>query len=273
MKMNARFRFIALVTILGGMVSLPATTNAADPQPQPQAHAHNDYEHDRPLLDALDHGFCSVEADVYAIDGELRVAHDRIKTKAGKTLEKLYLDPLLARVKQNGGRVFKDGPPFSLLIDFKTAGAPTYALLRKTLANYRSMLVAKSADEPAAISIVISGNRPFDIVDADADRLCGLDGRLSDLDSKRTGSLMPMISDNWKNYFKWRGEGEISADELAKLREAVAKSHAAGRRIRFWATPENEKMWTVLQEAGVDHINTDQLARLQAFLLKQPVTP
>src|SRR4030095_12119754 len=41
-----------------------------------RAHAHNDYEHTRPLLDALEQGFCSVEADIYLIDGELRVAHD-----------------------------------------------------------------------------------------------------------------------------------------------------------------------------------------------------
>src|SRR5436190_12307328 len=33
------------------------------PKPLPQLHAHNDYEHKRPLFDALDHGFCSVEAD------------------------------------------------------------------------------------------------------------------------------------------------------------------------------------------------------------------
>src|SRR5690242_5509037 len=44
--------------------------------PLTRAHAHNDYEHTRPLLDALDQGFCSVEADVWLIDGELRVAHD-----------------------------------------------------------------------------------------------------------------------------------------------------------------------------------------------------
>jgi hypothetical protein len=35
------------------------------------AHAHNDYLHQRPLLDALDHGFCSVEADIFLVDGEL----------------------------------------------------------------------------------------------------------------------------------------------------------------------------------------------------------
>ena len=36
-----------------------------------QAHAHNDYEHARPLHDALEHGFWSVEADIYLVDGEL----------------------------------------------------------------------------------------------------------------------------------------------------------------------------------------------------------
>ena len=35
------------------------------------AHAHNDYEHDRPLHEALDNQFVSVEADVFMIDGNL----------------------------------------------------------------------------------------------------------------------------------------------------------------------------------------------------------
>ena len=234
--------------------------------PQPQAHAHNDYEHDRPLLDALSHGFCSVESDVFAIDGELRVAHDRKDTKPGKTLQKLYLDPLRARVKKNGGRVYKDGPLFTLLIDFKTRGEPTYKLLSKVLQDYRELLVPKKEGEQPAVSIVISGNRPFDLVEADKDRLCGIDGRLKDLDSKMSKELMPLISDNWRSHFKWRGEGEISEKDKAKLLDAVKKSHDAGRRIRFWATPENERLWEVLAAAGVDHINTDQLAQLEKFL-------
>jgi hypothetical protein len=60
--------------------------HAAEPKPLVRAHAHNDYEHARPLFDALDRGFCSVEADVYLIDGELLVAHDRKDVKAGRTL-------------------------------------------------------------------------------------------------------------------------------------------------------------------------------------------
>ena len=38
------------------------------------AHAHNDYMHERPLFDALDNGFRSIEADVFAIGDSLHVA-------------------------------------------------------------------------------------------------------------------------------------------------------------------------------------------------------
>ena len=43
--------------------------------PLPRAHAHNDYYHRRPLLDALDQGFCSVEADIYLVEDRLLVGH------------------------------------------------------------------------------------------------------------------------------------------------------------------------------------------------------
>ncbi len=109
----------------------------------------------------------------------------------------------------------------------------------------------------------------METISADQDRLCGIDGRLSDLQTKMPADLMPLISDNWRTHFRWRGEGEMPADEQEKLESAVQQAHAAGRRIRFWATPENEQFWKVLARAGVDHINTDQLARLEKFLRTQ----
>src|SRR5258708_22839685 len=90
---------------------------SAQPVPLTRVHAHNDYEHKRPLLDALDHGFCSVEADIYLVDGQLLVAHMRKDVKPTRTLEKLYLEPLRERVKQNHGHVYPGGPEVTLLID------------------------------------------------------------------------------------------------------------------------------------------------------------
>jgi glycerophosphoryl diester phosphodiesterase len=83
---------------------------------------------------------------------------------------------------------------------------------------------------------------------------------------------MPLVSDNWRTHFKWRGEGPIGEAELKKLNDAVAKAHAGGRRIRFWATTDNVAMWRELQAAGVDMINTDDLAGLEGFLRGQSAT-
>jgi hypothetical protein len=112
----------------------------AQPTPLIRAHAHNDYEHARPLLDALDHGFCSVEADIFLIEGRLLVAHDRGDVKPERTLQALYLDPLRECVRQNRGRVYTNGPEFSLLIDIKDKWQETYPVLRKVLEGYADIL-------------------------------------------------------------------------------------------------------------------------------------
>src|SRR5438876_12079434 len=106
--MRGRFTFAAFLLLLVGC--------AAEPTPLIHAHAHNDYEHPRPLFDALDCGFCSIEADVYLIDGQLVVAHDVDKAVSSRTLEKLYLKPLRDRVQHHGGRVYRGGPSVTLLV-------------------------------------------------------------------------------------------------------------------------------------------------------------
>ena len=43
--------------------------------PLSHGHAHNDYVHARPLFEALESGFTSIEIDVYLYKGELKVSH------------------------------------------------------------------------------------------------------------------------------------------------------------------------------------------------------
>src|SRR5215510_9443165 len=135
----------------------------AAPQATPltNAHAHNDYEHTRPLLDALDHGFCSVEADIHLVDGQLLVAHGRSQVKTERTLEALYLDPLRERVKKNGGRVFLNGPEFILLIDIKADWHATYPVLREKLKQYSDILSTfrDGSKQTNAILAILTGNR------------------------------------------------------------------------------------------------------------------
>ena len=239
---------------------------AADPLPQ--AHAHNDYLHARPLLDALAHGFCSVEADIYLVDGQLLVAHEAKELKAGHTLQKLYLDPLAQRAREHGGHIYPNGPTFRLLIDIKSEASATYRALHDVLSDYANMLttVDKRQVKQGAVDVVISGNRPHALVASQSVRYCGIDGRLSDLDSDQPAHLLPMISDNWTLHFTWRGAGEISEPERQKLKRIVESAHAKQRVVRFWATPDDAALWRVLVDEKVDLINTDDLAGLATFL-------
>src|SRR5947207_10532669 len=122
--------FVALVLL----TAICSDSSRSDSQSEPfkivvpliRAHAHNDYEQKRPLFDALERGFCSIEADVWLVDGRLLVAHDRKNARPERTLEALYLDPLRERILQNGGRVYRDGPTVTLLIDVKSDATNTY---------------------------------------------------------------------------------------------------------------------------------------------------
>ncbi len=233
------------------------------------AHAHNDYEHTRPLLDALDHGFCSVEADVWLVEGQLLVAHTSKAVRKDRTLQRLYLDPLRERVEKNGGRVYAGGPTVTLLIDFKSAATNTYRALLTALKPYEKMLTTFYPDRTAtnAITVIISGNRPREWMAAEPVRRAGYDGHLDELESAASPQLMPLISDNWAKHFKWRGQEALPAEERSKLKALVAKAHAQGKRIRFWNIPDTPVAWTALLEAGVDLINTDKLDGFRAFYL------
>ncbi len=258
-------RVVVLVSVVAQCIA--ATTCVAETNSLPRAHAHNDYRHDRPLLDALDNGFCSVEADIYLIDGRLLVAHDRIDVRQERTLEKLYLDPLKQRVEERAGWVHEPGQSVLLLIDIKSNGPQTYQVLRNTLSTYPELFQKRQGDQHPPVRVVISGNRPIEEIANDTTRIAGIDGRLNELEEGRSPDLMPLVSGNWRDSFAWRGEGELPPQQRQKLRQLVADVHQRGYLLRFWAVPDQPKAWNELYEAGVDLINTDDLPGLRKFLL------
>jgi len=268
MKTVPRFRALFLVASCLVLCEIPLP---AQPSPLPQAHSHNDYAHQRPLLDALEQGFCSVEADIWLVEGELLVAHDRGAVKNERTLQALYLDPLQRRIRENKGRVYLHGPPCRLLIDVKSDAGTTYAALRDVLLHYREILTAFTPTNTVtnALTVILSGNRATSTLAAEPLRYAAIDGRLPDLEAGASPQLIPLISDNWALHFRWRGTGPLPEAEQQKLNRIVEQAHRQGRLIRFWAAPDNPAGWQEFRKAGVDVINTDDLAGLRAFLLKK----
>lgn len=259
----------------------PASAREHPTRPLSQAHAHNDYEHDRPLLDALDHGFTSVEADIYLVGDQLLIGHDPADLRPDRTLRGLYLQPLAERVRANRGSVHPGSRrPVQLLVDIKNTGTATYTRLHEVLAGYRWMLstYAFGHVREGAVTVVISGDRPRALMADQAVRYAFYDGRLPDLGTGVPASFMPLISDNWTNHFTWQGAGPMPAVERDRLRRIVVAAHGTRHRIRFWATPDapgaqRDAVWRELLDAGVDHLNTDDLAGLESFLRARRADP
>ncbi|MFF2227356.1 phosphatidylinositol-specific phospholipase C/glycerophosphodiester phosphodiesterase family protein [Streptomyces globisporus] len=271
---------VALATAAAG-VAVPTATAAAaparprGPRPLRHAHAHNDYLHPRPLHDALAHGFTSVEADIFLVDGELLVAHEPATLDPTRTLASLYLDPLAALVRAGHGSVHPHHrTPLQLLIDIKADGVAAYHELDRQLRRHQRMLTRYQHGRvvPRAVTAVISGDRAARApMEAQRTRLAFYDGRLDDLGTPAPASFAPLVSANWTQNFSWLGTGPFPRAERDRLRTLVTTAHREGRRIRFWATPdvagpERKAVWSELLAAGVDHLNTDDLAGLEEFL-------
>ncbi len=238
------------------------------------AHSHNDYEHAKPLLDAKDYKFKSIEVDVFSKGDSLFLAHDSNQIRSGKTLRKLYLDPLKKLISKNNGSVYGEGTELVLLVDIKDDGLITYKLLHQILESYKGMITSYNSGikNPRSIAVIVSGNRPFEYIQDQVVRYACYDGRISDIDSGIASSLMPLVSDNWQRHFKWDGKGEMPAAEKDQLLLIVQKAHENGYMLRFWATPdrpgtERDAVWNELKNANVDLIGSDDLKGLQAFFL------
>lgn len=280
MALTTRRRALTtFATALAGTVAVPAYAQASErkhgPRPLWRAHAHNDYLHPRPLFDALDHRFGSLEADIFLVGDQLLVAHDAVELDPARTLESLYLDPLARRVKANHGSVYRGyRKPIQLLIDLKTEGSSTYLELDRHLRRYKHLFTTYAYGRvfPGPVTAVISGDRAARIpMEAQTVRRAFYDGRLADLGSPAPASFIPLISDNWTLNFTWQGIGPFPEAERQKLRSIISAAHSRRQKVRFWATPDlagpaRDALWGELLAADVDYLNTDDLAGLEKFL-------
>ncbi len=261
--------FIPVIALIVGTLFGANLSAAKQENAYVHAHAHNDYEHDRPLMDALDNRFHSVEADIWLVDGEIVVAHDKGDWRG--SLKELYLDPLKKRVAENGS-VQGDGEPFYLWVDIKDGHDDLHAVLVDLLDDYK-MLTRFTDDEvqEGPVTVVLTGDAKSKeslVEKYDHRPFCRDSNHYSEDDSEGDNKWR-WFALRWWSYMDWEGNDDITAEEKAKLKMIVDDIHSKGRKVRFYATPETEKYWTLALEVGIDHINTDDLERLNEFLAKR----
>ncbi|MEO6837907.1 MAG: phosphatidylinositol-specific phospholipase C/glycerophosphodiester phosphodiesterase family protein [Ginsengibacter sp.] len=222
------------------------------------AHAHNDYLHPIPFYTAWNAGFGSIEADVFPVNGILLVAHDKKAIQTQRTLENLYIDPLLKELKKNGNR------KVNLLIDIKENYKESLILLQKELKPLKKYLFTETNKKP--LTILISGERPPPSEYKNYPRYIFFDDDLRLFHTPGEWKRVGLVSLSFERYSWWNGENTIPEKDKNSLIQVIDSVHNAGKKIRFWAAPDNENSWNLQMKLGVDLIGTDQIESFSKFL-------
>ncbi len=240
--------------------------------PLKQGLAENDFAQDRPLQTALELGFRAIDIDVFLSGNQLKVGHSLLDLKSKGTFESLYLAPLKKLIDSKSDLIRNGEEPLLLFVVPKSDGRLSYKALRPLLEKYADILtsVTDKKQSLGPVSIILGGDSPRDIIASENPRYVSLDGRMSDIENNAPLHLISTISLRWSTYYNWKGGLEIQPAERAKLIAMIERVHKSNRKIRFWSTPDSERVWTVLQAAKVDWIGAEQYGMLHKFLTPAP---
>jgi alkaline phosphatase len=222
-------------------------------------HSHNDYEQKQPFSAAYNLGFDSIEADLYLKDGELCVAHNLKDISAERTLRKLYIEPLLAKIKENGGYPYPNKKPLHLLLDLKTQGKEIMQVLDIQLKPYKKEL--------SHVIISISGDMPKPEEFKNYDKMFSFDGRRNLTYSKKAFKRIYIVSASAIDFGKyWAGKQALPQEVADKISVFVKEMHAKNKKVRLWGTPNTTLCYETLKALQVDVIGTDDLPLLRNFI-------
>lgn len=224
-------------------------------------HSHNDYEQTVPLMDALGAGAGSVEIDVVLQNNQLYVAHEAASVNTTHTIEALYFEPL-QRVSDLSLLQLQD---LQLVIDFKSDGVQSMAVLLPILKQYEKLLVDNK------ISVVISGNKPNLSAFTSYPAYVYADYQsTAEIKDEKLWKKVAMMSFSFKDYSVWNGLGRLTREDKTRLEKIIATAHQKGKPIRFWASPDTKTAWNAFIDLGVDYINTDKPATFKTHVAKRP---
>jgi alkaline phosphatase len=221
-------------------------------------HSHNDYMNDMPFRRAFNNRLGSIEADVFPVNGVLVVAHSKKEIEPSRTLKGLYLEPLLKELAADPSQHVR------LLIDIKENYQLSLSLLVKELAHLKPYL--STPEEGKAVVILISGSRPTPAEYKNYPPYIFFDDDLKLPHDAAAWQRVGLVSLQFSRYSAWKGESALEKKDRKKLKHTIDSVHLAGKAIRFWGAPDNEKAWKTQMKLGVDLIGTDKIDEISSFL-------
>lgn len=221
------------------------------------AHSHNDYNQRTAFYAAFKNGFASIEADIFAVNGQLLVAHDKTNIRPDRTLQTLYLEPIANGLKKDSARRLQ------LLIDLKENGDSVLPLLIRQLQPLQPFYSG------GRLRVLISGNRPLPSNYNRYPDFIFFDDDLVHEHTREQWARVGLVSLKFSLFATWKGTGVIPEEDEDRLRRIIHSVHASGKRIRFWDAPDTVAAWQEQVKLGVDFIGTDSIEKLAHFLKRQ----
>ena len=206
----------------------------------------------------------------------------------GRTLRRLVLSPLFARIRDNGGRLTDDQQvPFRLVVEFtgavRDAGTllHAYRMLDQQLRDHVELLSRCEGDHPVPGAVTVSVAGIVDVrglLAAQDRRYAFAEGSFDDIGAPYApATLVPVISEPWTRRFGWDGREPIPAEERHLLHAMVRSAHDDGRTVRISGLPTGSRraraaVWAELGAAGVDVIADADQGGLARHLRRHPVS-
>ncbi len=234
---------------------------------QPLVHSHNDYAQEKPFRGAFRAGANSIEADVWCVDGDLYVSHDRKDIRSGRTLRKMYLKPLRRALRT--GRPHQT--PLQLMVDVKN-GKEALDCLVGIIEKEGFRPCFDTALNPAAIRLTITCGADLSPWWTSYPDYVFFDARPGDALTDAQWQKVSMISQARTRFTKWNGDGEMPAADQERIRTAAAKAHERGLPFRLWGFPDGPAAWELSLDLGMDYINSDHPTTVVRWLRDRNVT-
>ncbi|KAK9457904.1 hypothetical protein V1511DRAFT_485207 [Dipodascopsis uninucleata] len=255
-----------------------------------QIHSHNDYWRDVPLLTALSYGVQSVEADVWLYGEKLYVGHHEAALTSERTFDSLYINPLIsildAANPNNSFTADQTSPngvfdtdwtaTLYLFVDLKTAGNTTFPYIVKALQPLREkgyLTYFNGTDIVyGAVTVIGTGNTPFDQVACESTRDYFFDGPLGSLNSTYPATLNPIASASFLQTVGGSvGPNCLNNTQKMIVKKAINKAHELGIKTRFWDVPwwpvqKRNACYRQIIELQSDFLNADDLALASTFV-------
>lgn len=249
-------------------------------------HSHNDYLQPLPFYSALSVGAISVEADVWLLNDTLYVGHDLVSLSSTRTLESLYINPILETLKyqnpihsnfshrpipisHNGVYDYNHYQTLYLYIDVKTDGETTWPTVIKALEPLRSRGYLTSTDgqklKISAITVIGTGATPLKLVEQVIPRDYFYDVPIANLSNPKTTNLVSITSSvSFLPNFGPLTDVGLNQTQLQLLRAQLKSAHEKGIKLRYWGQPEwpastRNNIWRQFMTEGVDLLCVDDL--------------